>query len=48
LCLSRELADANNSDMARNNSNNNDNGYAVCNDNINISKPYTRQSADKN
>lgn len=33
--------------MDRNNSDNNDNGYAVCNDNINVSNPYTRQSADK-
>jgi len=33
--------------MDKNNSDNNGNGYAVCNDNINVSNPYIRQSADK-
>jgi hypothetical protein len=33
--------------MDRNNSDKNENGYAVCNDNINVSNPYTRQSAEK-
>lgn len=37
-----KLADVNNSDMDRNNSDNNDNGYAVFRDNTNISNPHTR------
>jgi hypothetical protein len=44
--VNEKLADASNSDKDRNNSDNNDNGYAVCNDNTNISNPYTRLSAD--
>jgi hypothetical protein len=44
--VTEKLADASNSDMDRNNSKNNYNGYAVCNDNTNISNPHTRLSAD--
>jgi len=33
--------------MDTNNSDNNDNGYAVSSDNINVSNPDTRQSVDK-